>query len=115
LTPDGDPPSYRSCFTADYEGARKELESIVGEGILIDGTLIDQEVSFALVHYTRMLRRNIVANAETVGLARRLYIEHRVAFDLVYTHRFSQQKRLRKTQVGLIEETPGLTFRSRDR
>ena len=113
MTLDGDPPSYRRYFTADYEGVRKELESIVGEGILLDGTLINQEVSFALVHYTRMLRRNIVANSETVGLTRRLYIEHRAAFDLVYTHRFSQQKRLRKTQVDLIEETPGLTFRSR--
>lgn len=41
---------------------------------------------------------------------RRLYLEHRTAFDLVYAHRYTHQKRLRGTLIDLIEETPGITY-----
>lgn len=111
LTPEGEAPSRGSGYIpADYGLVCEEVETIVEEGSLPDGTPIDPEVSFALSHYARMLRRNIVANSETIDLARRLYLEHKTAFDLVYAHRYSHQRRLRKMLIGLIEETPEITY-----
>jgi hypothetical protein len=113
LTPGGNAPSHSGYVPVDYGTICEELESIVEGGVLPDGTPIDQEVSFALSHYARLLRRNIVANSEVAELARRLYLEHRTAFDLVYAHRYSHQKRLREVLIELIEETPGLIYRGK--
>lgn len=110
LTPTGEAPSHSGYVPTNYAVVCEEVESIVEEANLPDGAPIDSEVSFALAHYARMLRRNIVANSEALDLARRLYIEHRMAFDLIYAHRFSHQKRLRKTLIGLIAETPGISY-----
>jgi hypothetical protein len=107
LTPGGEAPSHGGYVSADYEGVCEELESIIEEAVLPDGTPIDQEVHFALSHYARLLRRNIVANSEVAELARRLYLEHRSAFELVYAHRYLHQKRLRGVLIKLINQTPG--------
>lgn len=111
LTPTGEAPSHSGYVPTDYAVVCEEVESIVEEGSLPDGAPIDSEVSFALSHYARMLRRNIVANSEALDLVRRLYLEHREAFDFVYAHRFSHQKRLRRTLIDLIEKTPDLIYR----
>jgi hypothetical protein len=114
LTPTGDEsPSHIGYVVADYGGVCEEVESILGEGSLPDGTHVDQGVCFALSHYVRLLRRRIVANSETVDLARRLYLKHRRAFELVHAHRYSHQKRLREMLVGLIEEEPELVYRGK--
>jgi len=113
LTPGGEVPSHPGYVPTDYGVVCEEVEAICRESLLPNGAPIDQEVWFALSHYARLLRRNIVANSETIDLARKLYLEHRTAFDLVYTHRYTHQKQLRRTLIGLIEETPGLAFRGK--
>jgi hypothetical protein len=113
LTPSGETPSHDRYVAADYGGICEEVESILGEGVVLDGRPIDQEVHFALSHYARLLRRNIVADTETMDLARRLYLEHRNAFELVYAHRFSHQKRLREVLIGLIEKRPDFVYREK--
>jgi hypothetical protein len=54
-----------------------------------------------------------VADSETVELARRLYLEHREAFEIVYTHRYTHQKRLREVLIELVRQTPGLVYRGK--
>lgn len=110
LTPTGEPPSHIGYVAADYGGICEEVESIVEEGVLQDGTHMDQEVCFALSHYARLLRRYIVTDSETADLARRLYLEHGRAFELVYATRYSHQKRLRGVLTSLVEGTPGLVY-----
>src|SRR5918993_4774064 len=82
LTPDGEAPSHSGYVPADYRSVCDEVEAIVDESTVLDGTPIDSEVLVALSHYVEMVRRNIVVRSEVTDLARRLYLAHRTAFDL---------------------------------
>jgi hypothetical protein len=113
LTPAGDLPSHPDYLPTDYELLCEEVEGIVREALVPDGIPIDDEVKFALTHYARLLRRNIVVNSEVANLARKLYLEHRKAFELVYAHRYSHQKQLREVLISLVKGTRGLVYQNK--
>jgi len=106
LTPGGESPSHESYLPVDY-GLVCEVVDGLSEG---RASVVSPDLRTLLIHYTDMLRRNIVGDSDVARLCRQIYHQHKVALDLIYEHGPARWKEIHKLLKRLVAETPGLTF-----
>lgn len=79
LTPGGYKPSHRDYNALSYSAVKRALDDILA----VEGRQIDLAVQLTLGHYSDMLGRFILGNADAESLARELYFKHRAAIQLM--------------------------------
>jgi hypothetical protein len=106
LTPDGDAPSEAAYLPIDYgrvcDAVEATAESRRG--------VIDPAAHAMMVHYARMLRREVVSDSEIAALCRRIYAKHQRALDLIFAHRPSIQDDLSRLLAVLVEAESDLVL-----
>jgi hypothetical protein len=63
-----------------------------------------------MLHYARLLRREVVSDSEIAELCRRIYHRHKRALDLIFDHRPSLQDDLAPLLAALVEAEPDLVL-----
>ena len=108
LTPDGDEPRSEKRFIPfSYSEIAKLLEQLTHSR----ASDLDADVRTLIEHYTQMLRRHIVNDAnesEIAKLCQGIYRKHRRALDMIYEHKPDRQGEIRNLLSNLIEHEPGL-------
>ncbi len=104
LTPIGESPSHQSYLPVDYGSVAEVMDALAESR----GSVLNPDVKILIIHYTEMLRRNIVGDSEVARLCQQIYRKHKRALDLIYEHRPDVQAEIREVIESLIEGEPGL-------
>ena len=88
LTLDGQAASHDAYLDLSHETVAVVIEDILEK----NSRAMPPDVSLALRHYTRMMRRNFMEETELVRLAQDLYARHKLALDYIYEHRPDRQQ-----------------------
>ncbi len=107
LTPSGDPPSHECYLPMDY-GLVCDVIDNAAKG---STSIVNADVKTLMVHYTDMLRRNIVKDSDIAKLCRKIYQKHSRALDLIYEHRPDPQRAIRDLLISLIRSQEGLIYK----
>lgn len=99
LTRDGESPSDERWIPLTYARVCKVVEEL-------SDLPLDREISFALRHYSEMLRRYVVEESKISHLCRELYEKHQKALDLIYEHRPDRQQLTRRFLENQIKDRP---------
>lgn len=84
LTPDGISPEDKNSpyILFNYE----EISEIIEQIRQTQESMIGVAVNTMMRHYITMLRRHVVSNSDIAELCRKIYREHKHAFDLIVEH-----------------------------
>lgn len=102
LTPDGDVPSDENYVAVDYGLVCETVDAVTESRRVV----LDPAAHSLMVHYARMLRREVVSDSEIAELCRRIYQKHKRALDLIYEHRPSLRDDLSRLLLALVNSDP---------
>ncbi|MFH1926488.1 MAG: PD-(D/E)XK nuclease family protein [Chloroflexota bacterium] len=105
LTPSGETPSDEEYRMLGYP----QLVACVERVIERRKSQLSDEVRTFLNQYVELVRRHIVEDSEIQELCRRLYENHKAAFDLIYEHRPDRALEVSELLQAAIRNTPELT------
>lgn len=106
LTPSGEIPSDEEYQTLGYP----QLVACVDRVTERRKSQLSDEVRNFLIQYVELVRRHVVEDSEIQELCRRLYENHKAAFDLIYEHRPDRALEISKLLQDAVQNTPGLTL-----
>lgn len=87
----------------------KELDLLVEQLIKTKHTVLSDEIVYLISHYSRLLRRHIMEDAELIELAQRIYTKHKKALDIIYNYKPDLQADISNYLISKIENHPELT------
>lgn len=102
LTPDGTPPSHDAYLPVNYGSVCEVIDGLAENR----ASVLKPDVKTLMIHYTDMLRRNIVGDSEIARLSRQIYQKHKRALDIIYEHLPDVQTELQSVISSLIHEEP---------
>ena len=106
LTPGGDLPTHEAYLPVDYG-----LVCEVMDGLAEDrASVVNPDLKTLMVHYTDMMRRNVLSDSDVARLSRLIYQKHRRALDLIYEHLPDVQEEIRELVESLVEDDPRFWF-----
>jgi hypothetical protein len=106
LTPSGETPSDEAYQILSYPQVVSCVERVVERR----RSQLSDEVRTFLIQYVELVRRHIVEDSEIQELCRRLYENHKAAFDLIYEHRPDRALEISGLLQQAVKDTPGLTL-----
>ncbi len=107
LTPGGETPSHESYLPVGY-GLVCEVIDDLAES---QASVVSPDLKTLMIHYTDMLRRNVLSNSDVARLCRQIYQKHKKALDLIYEHRPNVKVETRDLLVEIIDDTEGLVYK----
>jgi PD-(D/E)XK nuclease superfamily len=108
LTIDGASPSDGRYLPISYADAA----DIVGALVVSRETVLGPDVRTLMQHYVRMIRRNIVSDAELDELCHQIYQKHKRAIDLINARRPDKRAQIIDYCKSLIEARPEFRLRT---
>jgi hypothetical protein len=106
LTVEGDAPSNARYLELSHRVVAEVIEELLAER----RHQLPPDISMALSHYTRMMRRNYMEETELVRLAQDFYARHKLALDYIYDHRPDRQGVIGEMARDLVMASPGFTL-----
>jgi hypothetical protein len=86
----------------------KELDFLVEQLINTKHTVLSDEIVYLISHYSRLLRRHIMEDAELIKLAQRIYTKHKKALDIIYNYKPDLQADISNYLIKKIENNSAL-------
>ncbi len=83
-----------------YESLRRNIEILLD----VNGERISEKVGYYLKDYLTILRRDIMKDHESIELAKKLYRNHKEAFDFIFENRPDQMSEAGEIIKQVIEE-----------
>jgi hypothetical protein len=90
LTIDGAAPTHSGYSPVSYDDVARIIDKLVESR----DTVLGRDVLTVLTHYVRMLRRNVVSDAELNTLCLRIYQKHKRAIDLIVENLPDRQRQI---------------------
>jgi hypothetical protein len=110
LTPYGEAPSHRGYLRLSYGTVCGVLDGVMEDA----GSTLTPEVAMTIEHYTDMVRRNIVGDAEVSRLCREIYQKHHRAIHRILEDLTTTSVAIHKLLRRLVNETPNLNYGYRE-
>jgi hypothetical protein len=108
FSPEGVIPQETGEATYYLPLSYKELDLLVEQLIRTKQTVLSDEIVYLISHYSRLLRRHIMEDAELIELAQRIYTKHKKALDIIYNYKPDLQADISNYLIKKIENNPSL-------
>ncbi|MTI65597.1 MAG: hypothetical protein FH753_03255 [Firmicutes bacterium] len=104
LTIDGEEASEEEYISLSYE----EIVNIIEKITTSNKDKLGQEIIIFLSHYTEMVRRYIMREAEIQNICERIYKTHKKALDLIYEYKPDNQLEISEVLIDIIKNDSDL-------
>ena len=106
LTIDGQQSTDENYVPMSYLQVIELLDSAINNR----GKSVRADVAMTISHYIQMMRRHHMEDSDLIGLARKIYIKHRDAFDFIFDHRPDAWSDTRENLLDLLSKHPSIVI-----